>query len=127
MVFILLFLQRSDRRHLVMATTNQLSLLARAKRWYVDGTFKVVREPFKQLWSIHAFVKHEDTTKQVPLLCVLMSGKSKRDYIAVLEKVKEIIPAGTPPVVKEVMSDFETAVWKAFGIVCSPLCYSMIK
>ena len=37
-------------RHLIFVTQKQLDLLARAKRWYVDGTFKVVCEPFTQLW-----------------------------------------------------------------------------
>ena len=29
----------------------------RAKSWYIDATFKVVKEPFTQLLSIHGFVK----------------------------------------------------------------------
>jgi hypothetical protein len=31
----------NGRRHLVFATDTQASILRRASRWYVDGTFKV--------------------------------------------------------------------------------------
>ena len=54
-----------NRRHLIFSTPNQLVLLARAKRWYIDATFKVVRKPFYQLLGIHCFARKDDTTKQV--------------------------------------------------------------
>jgi hypothetical protein len=44
-----------QRRHLIFATQHQLQLLARAKTWYVDGTFRLVRKPFTQRFTINVF------------------------------------------------------------------------
>jgi hypothetical protein len=52
--------------HLVFASTRQLDILRKSKTWYLDGTFKLVKEPFVQLYSIHSFVKKDTLTKQVP-------------------------------------------------------------
>ena len=45
-------------RHLIFARQEQLSTLANTKSWYVDGTFKLVRHPFKQLLTVNAFVRY---------------------------------------------------------------------
>ena len=68
------------QRHLLFATDLQLSLLANAKTWYVDGTFFVVKAPFTQLFSIHAYVKSDGVVKQVSLVFALMSSRRRKDY-----------------------------------------------
>jgi len=66
--------------HLLFATKSQLKILKNTKTCYMDGTFKLVQELFKQLFSISAFVCSGESTKQFPLVFVIMSGKSAQDY-----------------------------------------------
>ena len=60
-------------RHIVFATELQLQLLKQARRWFLDGTFKIRKEPFQQLFSLHSFVQKDDCMKQVPLMFSLMT------------------------------------------------------
>jgi len=77
----------------------------------VDGTFKVVREPFRQLFSVHAFVKRDGQLKQVSLAFVLMTSRRRVDYVRVLQALLDALPQ--PPAVQTVVSDFEAALWSA--------------
>lgn len=104
-----------NRRHLVFATHQQLEQLSKAKSWYVDGTFKLVRHPFTQLLTINAFVRAGEYAKQVPLAFVLMSGRKANDYKKVLRKIINVLPSA--PSVSRVFVDFEKALWSAFKSV----------
>ena len=104
-----------DRRHLLFFTSLMLTFLTSAKEWYLDATFKSVGEPFKQLWSIHAFIKQGDHMKQVPLAYVIMSGRSEDDYVVVLRHLQRHFPS--PPSVTTALLDFELAVWNAMRTV----------
>ena len=101
--------QIRGRRHLIFASDQQLEVLRKSKTWYVDATFKLCRHPFLQLLTVNAFVKNDDHVKQVPLVFVIMSGRKKRDYKAVLQAVISILPK--PPRVTKVILDFEKAMW----------------
>ena len=66
--------------HIILATDQQLAQLSKAKSCYIDGTFKLVKCPFQQLFTINEFVRTHDHAKQVPLPFVLMSGRKKKNY-----------------------------------------------
>jgi len=102
-----------SQRHIMFATNYQLQLLSRAVTWYMDGTFKVVKAPFNQLFSIHAFVRKDGKIKQLPLCFFIMSSRRRCDYEAILTVLLEKLP--TRPDVKKVVSDFEKALWIAVG------------
>ena len=76
----------------------------------MDGTFKMINEPFTQLYSIHSFVKQNGEIKQVPLAFALMSGKRKRDYRRMLMAIRNLLPEQIT--VQCVVADFEAASWK---------------
>ncbi|XP_033726422.1 uncharacterized protein LOC117316058 [Pecten maximus] len=82
--FMLRDLNVNERRHLILATDHQLSLLAKTKTWYMDATFHVVKPPSTQLFSIHGFIRSGSSMKQIPLAFCFMSGKRTEDYYEVL-------------------------------------------
>uniref|UniRef100_A0A0P4VXK8 MULE transposase domain-containing protein n=1 Tax=Scylla olivacea TaxID=85551 RepID=A0A0P4VXK8_SCYOL len=58
-----------------------------------------------------SFIRQGDNMKQVPLVYVLMSRRSKDDYTKILDYIMERISSN---LVKRVVIDFESAVWGAF-------------
>ncbi len=102
-------------RHLLFATPYQLALASKADRWAADATFGVVADPFYQLFSIHTTIRQEQQATQVPLIHVMMSRRTTEDYVAVFRKLLEFLPK--PFNLRQIIVDFESAVWKAIRIV----------
>ena len=102
--------QVGDRKHIIFSTLEQQDLLVKSKTWYLDGTFKIVKEPFVQLYCIHAFIRSGKVAKQVPLIFILMSGRKTCDYRRLFYVIKEMVGECD---VKEMVLDFEKPVWKA--------------
>lgn len=105
--------------NLIFAGTKQLELLCGAKAWYVNGTFKLCREPFTEFLTVNAFIRSGECAKQVPLCFFLMSGK-KKDYRAVFEALHNLLPV--MPLVRGSTLDFERALWSAL-----PPVYPTVK
>ena len=97
-------------RHIFFASLPQLNLLNNASVIYCDATFKVVRQPFCQLFSLHSFLADDNgyKVKQVPLAFVMMSRRRKREYKAIFQHIKEIIPSIN---LFRLITDFEAAIW----------------
>ena len=45
-------IQVQSHRHIVLASDNMVILLQRAKTWYIDATFKVMKDPLSQLFTV---------------------------------------------------------------------------
>ena len=99
-----------NRRMILFADDNQLSLIQKAKRLYCDGTFRVVKKPFVQLFTIHSFIKQKSNIKRVPLAFIFMTGKSKKDYKIAFEAFRDLLlpKSGVPDAI---VMDYEAAIW----------------
>ena len=114
---------------IVFSSHFQLQLLQKAKRWFLDGTFKIVGKPFTptgQLFSINAFVHKDGKQRQFPLVFSLMSRRKKSDYVEVLTAVLEKMEEAT---VESMVLDFEIGAWQAVKDVSEcrnqRLCFSL--
>ena len=108
----------TSARHLIFATDTQLKILKKFQKAFGDGTFHVSPIPFVQLFSLHAFISYEKSLKQVPLVFVFMSRRTAEDYEAVFKHIVKLCQSDEQdkePLneLKEVVCDFERAIWKA--------------
>ena len=98
-------------RHIILATPMQLDLVKKCRTIYIDGTFSCVKKPYYQLFSIHSFLRCEENIKQVPLVNVIMSGKTRSDYNSVFAELKTHLGDAFNP--DSCMVDYEVAIWQS--------------
>ena len=96
--------------HIIFASNKMTQLLVKAKKWYIHATFKIIKHPFTEPFSTHAFIHSGDNIKQVPLMFAFTSGKRTVDYKEVLQAVKSYQPATA---IQTITMDFEPAMWDA--------------
>ncbi|WAR28146.1 hypothetical protein MAR_013850, partial [Mya arenaria] len=96
--FLVADIQMESQRHFVFVTEYQLSLLRDAKRWYIDGTFKLTShsDEMANFFSIHAFIEKAGQLKH--------SRRTKVDYASNLESIKERIGTAS---VEGFVADYE--------------------
>ena len=95
-------------RSFFCCTNRQLVLLRKVNRIRIDGTFKIIRSPFYQMVSIHAYIRHGHRRKSMPLGYILMSGKTQSDYIDIFRKIKSKVEEdGTVWNLQAAMLDYE--------------------
>lgn len=59
--------------------------MEKCKLLFLDGTFKIVAPPFKQLYSVHGYIKTKNSYKNIPLMFFFMTNKDNDSYKNVLE------------------------------------------
>ena len=81
----------------------------------MDGTFKVMRDPFVQFFSLHVFVNKGESSKQVPVCFVLMSNATAETYRNVLLAIIEYLGGVESVRWTDLMLDFERAMWSGLN------------
>ena len=94
-----------ENRYVIFASIICLNSLKKTKVWLSDGTFKSCPKEFYQVYVIHGHIYGIT----VPLVYILMSGKTEAMYCIAFEKLREI---GCAPDI--IIVDYESAVISAY-------------
>ena len=112
----------AENRVIALSTRRNLQLLANAKTWFLDGTFKTAPHIFTQIFVIMGTVSRPAATVgqpieevALPLVYGLLSNKTQAAYKIVLAAVRdEADRLGIPNVTPQtIMTDFELAIINA--------------
>ncbi|XP_063378931.1 uncharacterized protein LOC134665838 [Cydia fagiglandana] len=100
---------------IIFITDECKQWMAGLKTFFIDGTFKIVPEPFIQLYTIHGDLgSDENCTKVVPCVYALLPNKRQTTYERMFQLIKENIPSFEPDHIK---IDFEIAAANAIKCV----------
>lgn len=103
--------KENGKRLLIYVSPTAAKMFQRAKLILGDGTFKVVKKPFSQLYTLHADLGSTRNRKIiVPLAFAILPDKSQETYTTFLTILKEKLPLWNPTFFK---IDFEIAMYKA--------------
>ncbi|XP_078504918.1 uncharacterized protein LOC144763312 isoform X2 [Lissotriton helveticus] len=96
----------SENEHILLfATERNLAYLRASEIWQVDGTFKTCPEPFKQLYTVHGYIK----TETFPLVYALLPDTILSTYKVMFQRIKELTE--NPP--KTCIMDFDVNAMNA--------------
>src|SRR5688572_13491131 len=99
----------ADNDRLILFGCNELlDGLATATVWLADGTFKVIREIFFQLYTIHFQLNHG--VNPAAVYC-LTKNETRATYDLLLDEIVRQIPTAAPSLI---LTDFESAAMGEF-------------
>jgi hypothetical protein len=79
-LFLVKNIEINSERILLFTTKTNVQQLSQSPYWIMDSTFKVVPRIFYQLYTIYGPVGAKENSRILPLVYVLMSGKSIKYY-----------------------------------------------
>ncbi|KAG0436829.1 Transposase for insertion sequence element IS256 in transposon [Dictyocoela muelleri] len=85
----------------------------------MDGTFRIAPSNFYQCLVIHTVF----LGKTLPIIYILMSGKSEKEYIIILQKIIELTEISAEIIITDFEKPLNNAVKKTFPNSFLQLCY----
>lgn len=107
----------NEERIIIFGTIDHIRLMANSEMWLMDGTFSVVPNIMRQLFTIHAVVGHENNKRTLPLVYCLMSKKTAEIYDRLFCILCEFATANNIILnPRFILSDFEKAAVYASSV-----------
>ncbi|RMZ99549.1 hypothetical protein BpHYR1_012475 [Brachionus plicatilis] len=92
-----------EERILIVSTRENIEFLNSESVWYVDGTFEISPDIFKQLFTINVIKNN----RNLPLVYCFLPNKQQKTYIKLFNNLKS---KGISVIPVYIFSDFELAI-----------------